>query len=78
MSALIATIPKNKLEEIRIELGEFNGYDLINIRVWADPRAGGEERIPTKAGIACKVALLPQLIAALLAAKVEAKKAGLL
>jgi hypothetical protein len=75
---LIATIEKNKLEEIRIELSEFNGHDLINVRVWAEPRNGGAERIPTKAGICCNVRRLPELIAALQKAEVAARQAGLL
>ena len=78
MMAPIATIKKNSTEEIRVELGEFNGHDLINIRVWAEPRNGGDERIPTKAGIAARITLLPELIAALQKAEITARKAGLL
>ena len=78
MNAPIAVLRKNATEEIRVELSEFNGHDLINIRVWAEPRSGGDERIPTKAGIAAKVALLPELIAALQKAEITARKAGLL
>ena len=74
----IATIRKNSAEEIRIELAEFNGHELINVRVWADPRNGGTERIPTKAGIACNVRLLPELIEALRQAEIEARERGLL
>ena len=73
-----AIIRKNMAEEIRVELSEFNGHDLINVRVWADPRNGGTERIPTKAGIACNVRLLPELIEALQKAEAAARKAGLL
>jgi hypothetical protein len=73
-----SVIRKNALEEIRVELSEFNGHNLINIRVWADPRNGGAERIPTKAGIACRVALLPEIIEALQRAEAAARKAGLL
>ena len=73
-----AVIRKNGSEEIRVELTQFNGHDLINIRVWTDPRNGGSERIPTKAGIACRVALLPEIIAALQQAEVEARARGLL
>jgi hypothetical protein len=74
----IATIRKNSAEEIRVELGEFNGHDLVNVRVWAEPRNGGAERIPTKAGIACNVRLLPELIEALQQAEMAARNAGLL
>ena len=72
------SIRKNAAEEIRIELTEFNGHQLINIRVWTEPRNGGSERIPTKAGIACRVALLPEIIAALQQAEGEARARGLL
>jgi hypothetical protein len=75
---LIATIEKNKLEEIRVALSEFNGHDLLNIRIWAEPRNGGAERIPTKAGICCNVRLVPELIEALRQAEAAARKAGLL
>ncbi len=74
----IATIAKNKLEEIRVGLSQFNGHHLINVRVWADRRDGAEGRIPTKAGIACRVALLPEIIAALQKAEAEARRQGLL
>jgi hypothetical protein len=74
----IAVIAKNKTEEIRVELSEFHGHDLVNLRIWADPRDGGAERIPTKAGICCRVALLPELIEALRQAEAEARRAGLL
>jgi Transcriptional Coactivator p15 (PC4) len=77
-AAPIATLRKNAMEEIRVELSEFNGHDLINIRVWAEPRDGGSERIPTKAGIACRVTLLPELIKALRQAEAEAQRQGLL
>ena len=74
----LATIRKNALEEIRVELSEFNGHDLLNIRIWTDPRNGGSERIPTKAGIACRVALLPEIIEALQQAEAQARARGLL
>jgi hypothetical protein len=74
----IAVLRKNAFEEIRVELSEFNGHDLIQVRVWIQPRNGGKERIPTKAGIACKVTLLPDLISALKKAEAAAQAAGLL
>jgi len=73
-----AVLRKNMTEEIRIELSEFNGHDLINVRIWTDPRNGGSERIPTKAGICCNVRLLPELIETLQQAEIAARKAGLL
>jgi len=77
-SAHLAIIRKNAVEEIRIGLSEFNGHDLLNIRIWAEARNGGTERIPTKAGICCNVRLLPAVIEALHKAEAAARKAGLL
>ena len=77
-AGLISVIRKNAAEEIRVELSEFNGHQLINIRVWTEPRNGGSERIPTKAGIACRVALLPEIIDALQQAEARARARGLL
>src|SRR5438270_1261047 len=77
-AGLISVIRKNAAEEIRVELSEFNGHQLVNFRVWTDPRDGGAERIPTKAGIACRVALLPEIIEALQQAETEARERGLL
>jgi hypothetical protein len=73
VGAPIAVMRKNAREEIRIELSEFNGYDLANVRVWADPPNGGP-----KTGIACNVSLLPELIEALRKAENAARRAGLL
>src|SRR5436305_11914263 len=77
-SGPIAVIRKNALEEIRVELSQFSGHDLLNVRIWADPRNGGVDRIPTKAGIACNVRLLPELIEALQKAEIEARDRRLL
>ena len=76
--AQLAVIRKNALEEIRVGLSEFNGHDLLNIRIWTEPGDGGAERIPTKAGICCNVRLLPELIDALQKAEAQARAGGLL
>ena len=39
-STRVATIAKNRLEELRISLTEFHGHDLVDIRVFALPYAG--------------------------------------
>lgn len=76
MDELIATIPKNKLEEVRVGIDEFKGHDLVSMRVWADPY-GGDERVPTKKGLSVRVQLLPDLITALQEAEKEARAAGM-
>ena len=74
-SGAIVVIRKNASEEIRVEISNFSGHDLVNLRVWVDPRNGGG---PTKAGIACNVRLLPDLIETQRRAELHARDRGLL
>jgi len=70
---VIATVPKNGAEEVRVSLSTFKGHALVDVRVFAD--LGDEaERRATKKGVALAVAKLPALIAALQEA---ARAAGL-
>jgi hypothetical protein len=68
----VATIVKNARETIHIHLGAFNGHELVHVRAWVMSNNG--EPIPTRAGIAFKVALLPDIIAALERAWMEASR----
>ena len=77
MERLIETISKNAREEIRVALTAYQGHDLCDIRVFAEPYAG-DEWVATKKGISLSVAKLPELIAALQQAEVEARATGLL
>jgi hypothetical protein len=73
---LIATIEKNKTEEIRVSLSTFNGYDLANIRVWF--RTDDGDMRPGKAGLAIRLEKLPAVIQALTDLEAEAHHLGLL
>lgn len=78
MEQTIVTIRKNSAEEIRVSLTEFKGHHLVNLRVYAEPYEDkGQGRVPTKRGLACSLALLPQLIDALQMAERAAREAGL-
>ena len=77
MEKHITTFEKNKFEEVRVELSEFNGHDLVAARIYATSRADGT-RVPTRKGLTLNVKLLPALIEGLQAAEVEARAAGLL
>lgn len=72
---LIASIPKNAREEIRVSLSEFNGHDLANLRVWFD--AGDGEQRPGNKGLAFKLDKLPAVIEALQQLEAEAHRLGL-
>ena len=77
MEKTVATIPKNKREEIRVSLTEYQGYDLVDVRVFCEPYAG-DEWVATKKGISLIVPRLPDLIDGLQTAQRVAQKAGLL
>jgi len=70
----IAIIPKNSLEEIRIDLSEFNGHNLAGIRIFYD--AGNDDWRPTKKGITIKITLLDNLIEGLQTARQQAQESG--
>lgn len=77
MDKLVAQIPKNAREAIRIELNEYKGKQLASIRVWAD-KGDGSPAIATPKGLTVSIALLPRINAALTEAELEARAAGLL
>ncbi len=75
----VATIAKNRSEELRISLSQYQGHNLIDIRVYCEPYANrGEEKVATKKGIALSLEKLPALIDALRAAERRAREEGLL
>lgn len=75
----VAIVPKNSREEVRVCLTQFSGLDLIDVRTYADFSAGVVDvRGPTKKGVSLNIERLPDLIAALEAAREEAQRRGLL
>lgn len=75
----IAIVEKNSREDVRVSLDEFHGVQLIDVRTFADFKAGAvESRGPTKKGVSLNIARLPALIAGLEAARDEARRRGLL
>jgi hypothetical protein len=67
MKKEIAMIGKDAQEEIRVRLTEFNGYYLVDLRVWTKPTGGEEdaEGKPTKKSLTVKPDILPELMEAL-------------
>jgi len=64
MQKEIAKIGKNAEEEIIVQLTNFKGHDLVDLRVWVKSLIG-ETGKPTKKGLTVKPDLLPELIEAL-------------
>ncbi|MCH7945418.1 MAG: hypothetical protein IIC73_05305 [Armatimonadetes bacterium] len=80
MEKLIAAIPKNQREDIRVALTEFQKdgqcFDMVSARVYYD--AGDGEMKPGRNGLNIPVRLLPALADVLCEAEAEARAAGLL
>lgn len=68
--------PRNRIEHVRVDLSEYQGHPLINVRVWQTGSDGIDR--PTTKGIAIAVRKLPELMRALAKAEIKARELGLL
>jgi Transcriptional Coactivator p15 (PC4) len=68
--------PRDRRAHVRVDLGEYEGHPLINVRVW-ETGSDGIDR-PTKKGIALTVRKLPELHAAITKALAKARELSLL
>jgi hypothetical protein len=73
----IATVEKNRAEDVRVALVEYNGHDLVDVRIFASIE-GAEERQPTRKGVSLAIRQLPALLEALQAAREAAERRGLI
>ncbi len=69
MNQLVTSFPKNKFEEVRVQIKEFKGYDLVDLRVYTTLKEG-EEKIPTGKGLSINVTHFNELKKAILEAEV--------
>jgi hypothetical protein len=67
---------RNHTEHVRVELSEYEGHPLINVRIWQTGSDGIDR--PTVKGIAMAVRKLPELASALAKAETKARELGLL
>jgi len=77
MNKLVATFPKNKFEEVQVQIKEFKGYDLLDIRVYTASKEGGE-KIPTGKGLSLNVSHFYDLKKAILEAETVLRENDLL
>ncbi|MCJ2068365.1 transcriptional coactivator p15/PC4 family protein [Methylobacterium sp. J-030] len=68
-SSIVATVMKNNVEEVRVSLTSFNGFDLVDIRTFARLIGTHGEPMPTKRGVCLGRDRLPELIQALIQAQ---------
>jgi hypothetical protein len=67
---------RNHTEHVRVELSEYEGHPLINVRIWQTGSDGIDR--PTVKGIAMAVRKLPALASALVKAEARARELGLI
>lgn len=77
MDKTVKIFQKNKFQEIRVGITNYEGNDLIDIRTWSLPK-GSTEMLRTSKGISINVRLYPELKAAVLALEKELKDNNLL
>jgi len=65
---VVATVPKNAREELRVTVGEYNDIPLIDVRVWTVPAVPGGDGQPTKKGLSLRPETWAELLGAIEAA----------
>ena len=60
-SHIVYEFMKNATEKVRVELCEYLGKDMINVRVYYNADETGDDWKPTKKGITLRSDLLPEL-----------------
>jgi hypothetical protein len=51
---------KNKYQDVKVRISEYQGNDVIDIRIWTQPPQG-DEKVPTGKGININVKLFNKL-----------------
>ena len=77
MDAEIFTIDKNKREQLRVRLRKYNGFDLLDARIFEQDDKQ-QRMVPSKRGWAIRVGLVDELIDGLEQARGELKRGGLI
>ncbi len=56
----VAVFAKNKYQDVKVRISEYQGNDVIDVRIWTQPPQG-DEKVPTGKGININVRLFPRL-----------------
>lgn len=73
----VAVFSKNKYQDVKIRISEYQGNDVIDVRIWTQPPQG-DEKVPTGKGININVKLFPELKSAIEKLEKELKENNLL
>lgn len=74
---MVKSFSKNKFQEIRVGITEYQGNDLIDIRTWSQAK-NSDEMNPTPKGVSINVKLYPELKEAVLALEKDLTDNGFL
>jgi fumarate hydratase class II len=77
MEKLVKTFEKNKFQEIRVSITQYQGNDLIDMRIWATDQSG-RDKVPTAKGVSMNVKLFEHLKEAVALLEKELKDNNLL
>jgi len=56
----VAVFEKNKYQDVKVRISEYQGNDVIDVRIWTQPPQG-ENKVPTGKGININVRLYSKL-----------------
>ena len=56
----VAIFEKNKYQDVKVRISEYQGNNVIDIRIWTQPPQG-DEKVPTGKGININVKLFSKL-----------------
>ena len=73
---VVGELRKNAAERLRVSLHEFNGHDMLSVRVYVGQDVGQAK--PKQKGIIINVLTLPKLISLQQEAEAKARAEGLL
>jgi len=73
----VAVFAKNKYQDVKVRLSEYQGNDVIDIRIWTQPPQG-DDKVPTGKGVNINVKLFPELKKALEKLENDLKEGNLL
>lgn len=73
----VAQFEKNKYQDVKVRISEYQGNDVIDIRIWTLPPQG-DDKVPTGKGVNINVKLFPELKRAIEKLESDLKEAELI
>jgi len=73
----VAVFAKNKYQDVKFRISEYQGNDVIDIRIWTQPPQG-TDKVPTGKGVNINVRLFSELKAAIEKLEKDLKEASLI